>query len=100
MRVARVDHKQTLGRESSKIMSASWCPKKALGVMICVQRWTYLNVSPTFDTRVVLRLQTKASTIRGKLILFENDLVAVGLEGRWRIWRFCEDEICNLRVTL
>lgn len=100
MRVARVDDKQTLGRESSKIMSASWCPKKALDVMIGVQRRTYLNVSLTFDTRVVLILRTKASTIRGELILFEDDLVAIGLEGPWCIWRFCENEICSLRVTL
>ena len=100
MRVARVDDKQTLGRENSKIMPARRCPKNALDIMIGIQRWTYLNVSLTFDTPVVLILRTKASAIRGEFIFFEDDLVAVGLEGCWRIWRFCEDEICSLRVTL
>ena len=81
-------------------MSARGCPKKALDVLIGVQRWTYLNVSPTSNIGVVLVLRTKASTIRGELILFEDDLVTVGLERHWRIWRFCENEIGGLRVTL
>ena len=40
VRVARVDQKQTLDRESSKIMTARGYPKQALNVMIGVQRWT------------------------------------------------------------
>ena len=68
--------------------------------MIGVQRWTYLDVSPTFDTRMVLTLRTKASTIRAELILFEDDLVTIGLEGRWRIRCLCKDEISVSRVTL
>ncbi len=81
MRVSRVDNKQTLGRESSKILSTSWCSKNALDVMIGVQGWTYLNVSLTFEMRGVRVLRTKASIIRGELILFEDDLIAIGLQG-------------------
>lgn len=100
MRVARVDDKQALYRESSKILSARWRSKKALDVMIGVQGGTYLNVSIKLDARVVLILRTKASAIRGELVLFKYDLVTVGLEGRWRIWCFCEDEIRVMRVAL
>ena len=52
------------------------------------------------DARMILILRTKASTVRGKLVLFEDHLVTIGLEGGWRIWRLCEDEICIVRVTL
>ena len=41
MRVTRVDNKQTLGRESSKAVLARRGTKKALDVMICIERWTY-----------------------------------------------------------
>ena len=68
--------------------------------MIGIQRWTYLNVSLTFATRMVQSLRTKASIVRGKFVLFEYHLVTVGLEGHWRIRRFCENEICVMRVTL
>ena len=40
VRIARVDDKQTLDRESSKIMTAWGGPKKTLDVMVGVQRWT------------------------------------------------------------
>lgn len=80
MRVARVNDKQTLGRKGSESRFAGRCPPKALYVMICIERWTYLNVSLTFDTRMVLILRTKASTIRGEFILFKDDLVTVSLE--------------------
>lgn len=100
MGVARVNDKQTLGRESSNMVFPMRLSKQSLDVMICVQRWTYLNVSLTFVTRVVLILRTKASTVRGEFILFEDDLITICLKGCWRIRRFCENEICVLRVTL
>ena len=68
--------------------------------MVGVQRRTYLNVNLTFVYDLLLMLQTKASTIRCKLILFEDNLITVGLKRYWRIWRFCKDEICGLGVTL
>lgn len=54
----------------------------------------------TFEARVVLELRTKTSTVRGELILFEDDLITVCLEGRWCIGRLCKDEIRILRITL
>ena len=63
VRVPRINNKQTFSGQSGKIMCTRWCSKETLNVMIGVQRWTYLNVSPRSDMEVVLILRTKASTI-------------------------------------
>ena len=57
-----------------------WRPKKILNIMVGVQRRTYLNVNLTSVYDLLLMLQTKASTIRCELILFEDNLITVGLK--------------------